>query len=39
MEQTAKRRNFLAILAVYFAANAIFIMSPAMNAIATQLCA
>ena len=37
MEQTAKRRNFLAILAVYFAANAIFIMSPAMNAIATQL--
>lgn len=37
MEQAAKRKNFLAILAVYFAANAIFIMSPAMNAIATQL--
>lgn len=35
--ETVKRHNFIAILAVYFAANAIFIMSPAMNAISTEL--
>lgn len=37
MERATKQRNFIAILAVYFAANAIFIMSPAMNAISTEL--
>ena len=37
MDNRIKRRNFIALLAVYFAANVIFIMSPAMNAIATEL--
>ena len=37
MDNSIKRRNFIALLAVYFAANVIFIMSPAMNAIATEL--
>ena len=32
-----KRGNFISVLAVYFAANVIFIMSPAMNSIATEL--
>ena len=37
MDNRIKRHNFIALLAVYFAANVIFIMSPAMNAIATEL--
>lgn len=37
MDNRIKCRNFIALLAVYFAANVIFIMSPAMNAIATEL--
>ena len=37
MDNRIKRRNFIALLAVYFAANVIFIMSPAINAIATEL--
>ena len=37
MDNRIKRRNFIALLAVYFVANVIFIMSPAMNAIATEL--
>ncbi len=32
-----KRGNFISVLAVYFAANVIFIMSPAMNSIAMEL--
>lgn len=32
-----KRRNFISLLAAYFAANVIFIMSPAINAMATEL--
>ena len=35
--ETQKKRNFIALLAVYFAANAIFIMSPAINAMATEM--
>lgn len=34
---TKKRNNFIAVLAVYFAANVIFIMSPALNVLATQV--
>lgn len=32
-----KKRNFIALLAAYFAANVIFIMSPAINAMATGM--
>ena len=35
--ETQKKRNFIALLAVYFAANAIFIMAPAINAMATEM--
>jgi len=35
--QRQKKRNFVALLAVYFAANAIFIMSPAINVMATEM--
>ena len=35
--ETQKRRNFIALLAAYFAANAIFIMSPTINVMATEL--
>ena len=31
-----KKRNFIALLAAYFAANVIFIMSPAINAMGRQ---
>lgn len=34
---TVKKRNFIALLAAYFAANVIFIMSPAINAMATEM--
>lgn len=38
MNQSKQRtENLISVLAVYFAANVIFIMSPAMNAIATEL--
>ncbi len=38
MNSTKKKTgNFISVLAVYFAANVIFIMSPAMNSIATEL--
>lgn len=37
MEKTTKRNNFIAVLAVYFAANVIFIMSPAINVMQTEL--
>lgn len=35
--QAQKSRNFIALLAVYFAANVIFIMSPALNVMATEM--
>ena len=35
--ETQKRRNFIALLAAYFAANAIFIMSRTINVMATEL--
>ncbi|MBR2539607.1 MAG: MFS transporter [Mogibacterium sp.] len=35
--ETQKKRNFIALLAAYFAANVIFIMSPAINAMATGM--
>ena len=35
--ETQKRRNFIALLAAYFAANAIFIMSPTINVMVTEL--
>ena len=37
MDKTTKRNNFIAVLAVYFAANVIFIMSPAINVMQTEL--
>lgn len=37
MNSKEKRGNLISVLAVYFAANVIFIMSPAMNSIATNL--
>lgn len=37
MGTNRKTGNFISVLAVYFAANVIFIMSPAMNSIATNL--
>lgn len=35
--EAQKKRNFIALLAAYFAANVIFIMSPAINAMATGM--
>ena len=35
--QTQKKRNVIALLAAYFAANVIFIMSPAINVMATEI--
>ena len=35
--EVQKKRNFIALLAAYFAANIIFIMSPAINVMATEL--
>lgn len=35
--QTRKRRNFIALLAAYFSSNVIFIMTPAINAMATKM--
>lgn len=37
MKMNERTGNFISVLAVYFAANVIFIMSPAMNSIATNL--
>ena len=37
MDKVTKRNNFIAVLAVYFAANVIFIMSPALNVMQTEL--
>lgn len=35
--EAQKKRNFVALLAAYFAANVIFIMSPAINVMATEI--
>lgn len=35
--EVQKKRNFIALLAAYFAANIIFIMSPAINVMSTEL--
>ena len=35
--EAQKKRNFIALLSAYFAANVIFIMSPAINAMATAM--
>ena len=35
--EAQKKRNFIALLAAYFAANVIFIMSPALNVMATEM--
>ena len=35
--EAQKKRNFIALLAAYFAANVIFIMSPAINVMATEM--
>lgn len=37
MTNTKKRNNFIALLAVYFAANVIFIMSPTFNVLQTEV--
>lgn len=37
MSNTKKRNNFIALLAVYFAANIIFVMSPTFNVLQTEV--